>query len=69
MTPSQYVCHLEKYVQINFEYNQDAAAAFDCSPGFLSMVLRGSRDPSVNMMKATGHYLKQTIKQQYLKTI
>jgi len=69
MTPSQYVCHLEKYVQKNFEFNQDAAAAFKCSPGFLSMVLGGTRDPSDNMLKATGHYLKQTVKKQILKSI
>lgn len=67
MTPSQYVCLLEKYVQRNFFTNRDAAKRFECSPTLLSLVLSGKRSPNNKMLEATGHYERVTVKKQYLK--
>lgn len=67
MTPSQYICLLERHVQKHYSSDRDAAKAFKCSPSTMSLVLSGKRSPNDLMLKATGHYKRLTIKKQYLK--
>ena len=69
MTPPQYICHLQKWVDSNFETQTEAAKFINCSRASLNAVLNGKSEPMAKMLKATGHYRKQTIKTQYLRSM
>ena len=66
MTPSQYICLLERHVQ-KWGNNYAAARDMGCSPAMLSLVLSGQRNPTKKMLAATGHFERITVKRQIFK--